>query len=162
MKRLLLPFVLFVAGCSPEIGDACETSTDCSQSGERLCDVSQQGGYCTVFDCDKDSCPEEATCVLFGASPSQHGDCENETGTSPSQRSFCMLRCTENSDCRVADGYVCDNPIAVGGASVVDAARRVCLFAPKTSSELPESGEVCQAEDPSDGVAGAGGAGGDN
>jgi hypothetical protein len=161
MRRLLLPFVLFVAGCAPEIGDACETSTDCSQSGERQCDVSQPGGYCTsLFDCDKDSCPEEATCVLFGASPSEAPGCENHTGTSPSQRSFCMLRCTEHSDCRVEEGYVCENPNVAGGVSIEDPARRVCLVDPKTES-LPSDrkGDVCQAEDPSDG---AGGAGGDN
>jgi hypothetical protein len=167
MRRLLLPFVLFAAGCAPEIGDACDTSTDCSQNGDRLCDVSQQNGYCTIFDCEKGTCPEEATCVVFGASPSQVPECKNDTGTSPAQRSFCMLKCTEPSDCRdERDGngqliYGCHHPSVAGGVSIDDGARRVCMIDAKTSSELPASGDVCKAEDPSDGAAGAGGAGGD-
>lgn len=144
MRRLILPFVLFVAGCAPEIGDACDTSTDCSQSGERLCDVSQQGGYCTVFDCEKGMCPEEATCVVFAASPSRVDACIQETGTSPSQRSFCMLACEVHSDCRVEDGYGCLDPTVAGGESVDEPGRRVCMFNPVASTEKPNhSGEVC-------------------
>jgi len=36
---------LVALGCQPEIGDSCHTSVDCSQSGNRLCDVTQPGGY---------------------------------------------------------------------------------------------------------------------
>jgi hypothetical protein len=160
MQRLLLLLVLFVAGCAPEIGDACDTSTDCSQGGERLCDVAQPGGYCTVFDCEAGKCPEEATCVVFGVSPSTVDACEDPTGTNPSQRSFCMVTCREDSDCRVGEGYVCLPPRNAGGESV-DGDRRVCLLKPLAT--LPPNdgtGDVCLAEPPSDGADGADGAGG--
>jgi hypothetical protein len=160
MRRLLLPFVLFVAGCAPEIGDACDTSTDCSQNGDRLCDVSQQGGYCTVFDCTKGSCPEEATCVVFGVSPSEVDACVNDTGTSPSQRSFCMFKCSDDSDCREEDNYLCLDPRTAGGESVDNPERRVCLHKPIASLPPPKgTGEVCSAENP-DGAGGQGGQGG--
>ena len=73
LPRLLVPvFVVALAalsfGCAPQIGDECETSVDCSQGGERLCDITQPGGYCTVFNCEPNSCPEdESLCVQFGA-----------------------------------------------------------------------------------------------
>ena len=46
---LLLAFVgasATAAGCKPRIGDDCQISTDCSASGDRLCDISAPGGYC--------------------------------------------------------------------------------------------------------------------
>jgi hypothetical protein len=163
MKRLLLPFVLFAAGCAPEIGDACETSTDCSQGGERLCDVASPGGYCTVFDCEAGRCPEEGSCVVFGASPSTVNSCENVTGSVPSQRSFCMLTCEDSSDCRQAEGYACTDPRAVGATSVDGVGRKVCMFASRASQPPKDgAGEVCGAETPADGAGGAGGAGSDD
>jgi hypothetical protein len=149
MQRLLLVFALLFAGCAPEIGDACETSTDCSQGGERLCDVAQKNGYCTVFDCEAGKCPEEATCVVFDNA------CTNVSGTSPSQRSFCMLTCEDDSDCRTEDGYACLAPSEAGGVSV-DGNRRVCMVDPETTSQPPATdGGVCEAEIPL-GAAGAG------
>jgi hypothetical protein len=163
MRRLLLPFVLFVAGCAPEIGDACETSTDCSQGGERLCDVASPGGYCTVFDCEAGKCPEEASCVVFGASPSTVDACMNQSGSVPSQRSFCMLTCEESSDCRADEGYACTDPRAVGAVSVDGASRKVCMFATSTRQPPPTGpGDVCSAETPTDGAGGAGGAASDD
>ncbi|MFW2389934.1 MAG: hypothetical protein ACN4G0_16465 [Polyangiales bacterium] len=53
---------LALTGCKMRIGDSCGNSTDCSVTGERQCDLSQPGGYCTVFSCDPDTCPEGA-CV---------------------------------------------------------------------------------------------------
>src|SRR5258705_13828561 len=50
-------------GCSPKIGDKCSVSTDCSVQGDRLCDPTQPGGYCTVFNCEPDRCPDESVCV---------------------------------------------------------------------------------------------------
>ncbi|MFW5740185.1 MAG: hypothetical protein ACOC1F_07450, partial [Myxococcota bacterium] len=55
----------WMLGCNPKIGDDCTNSTDCSVSGDRLCDTTQPGGYCTVFNCEPDMCPEEAQCVAF-------------------------------------------------------------------------------------------------
>ena len=51
---------LLLVACQPEIGDSCSNASDCSQQGERTCDVTQPGGYCTIFGCDVDACPEEA------------------------------------------------------------------------------------------------------
>jgi hypothetical protein len=163
MKRLLLPFVLFVAGCAPEIGDACETSTDCSQGGERLCDVASPGGYCTVFDCEAGKCPEEGSCVVFGSSPSTVAACMNSSGSVASQRSFCMLTCEDSSDCREDEGYACTDPMAVGAVSVDGSGRKVCMFA--TSAKQPPvdgPGDVCSAASPTDGTAGAGGSASDD
>ena len=60
----LLSSLAFVA-CKPEIGDECEISTDCSATGDRLCDTTQPGGYCTIRSCEAQTCPEEALCVEF-------------------------------------------------------------------------------------------------
>src|SRR5206468_6843571 len=32
-----------LTGCTPKIGDDCQTSVDCSQQGDRLCDTAQPG-----------------------------------------------------------------------------------------------------------------------
>jgi hypothetical protein len=54
-----------LAACGRSIGDSCTTNTDCSPNGDRLCDISQPGGYCTIDGCDTTSCPSEAVCVRF-------------------------------------------------------------------------------------------------
>ncbi|NUP14412.1 MAG: hypothetical protein HOW73_50930 [Polyangiaceae bacterium] len=113
--RTLLPttvlVVLFAMGCRPEIGDECVTSVDCSAQGDRLCDTSQPDGYCTIFGCEPDACPDNSVCVGFG----QEIDpaCANaDVGTDPRwprfERTFCMIACETNDDCR--DGYVCALP----------------------------------------------------
>jgi hypothetical protein len=53
------------AACSRSIGDECATSVDCSPSGDRSCDLSQPGGYCTVEGCDARSCPEDSVCIRW-------------------------------------------------------------------------------------------------
>lgn len=56
--------VLFGAGgCRREIGDECSTAANCDPGGRRSCDLSQPGGYCTIFACNETSCPEEAVCI---------------------------------------------------------------------------------------------------
>jgi hypothetical protein len=62
---LVLVAATAVAGCGRNIGDDCTTSTDCSATGDRTCDMSQPGGYCTVEGCDQTSCPDNSTCVRF-------------------------------------------------------------------------------------------------
>jgi len=54
-----------LAACGRSIGDACLISTDCSATGDRSCDLSQPGGYCTVEGCDDHSCPSDSVCVRF-------------------------------------------------------------------------------------------------
>ena len=54
-------------GCKPKIGEDCATSTDCSISGDRLCDVTQPGGYCTVFNCEPNTVPRPRRCASRSA-----------------------------------------------------------------------------------------------
>ena len=93
-----------LTGCTPKIGNACTISTDCSQLGDRLCDGTQPGGYCTVFNCEPDGCPD-SICVAFD--PKLDPACQNaDQGRSPRfERTFCLKPCGANSDCR--DGYAC-------------------------------------------------------
>jgi hypothetical protein len=143
----------FSFGCAPQIGDECETSVDCSQGGERLCDITQPGGYCTVFNCEPDSCPENSVCLAFAAQPSSHHECAIGDGVSRFARSFCMASCGSDGDCR--SGYDCidvgvaDNPWA---AVLIDAdeSGKVCI-APQTSEPVPETraAEVCTGTSPS-------------
>jgi len=81
-----------MGGCAAEIGDGCTTSVDCSPEGDRMCDIAQRGGYCTIRDCTPDSCPDDALCVQFGVEQRF-------------QRTFCMQVCDGAGDCR--DGYAC-------------------------------------------------------
>lgn len=105
MSRSLVLVAIFSAGCAAEIGDECETSVDCSPDGDRVCDLSQSGGYCTIEDCTADGCPDEALCVEFSFDPPRLA------------RRFCMAACETGGDCR--DGYHCVTPDAQD-ARVVD------------------------------------------
>jgi hypothetical protein len=95
-------------GCRPDIGDDCVTSIDCSQQGDRLCDTSQPEGYCTVFNCEPDQCPEEAVCVGFGLELDPVCGQVYDPAWTRFERSFCMLACEDSSDCR--EGYACVSP----------------------------------------------------
>lgn len=102
-----LPLAALLFGCAPKIGNRCTLSTDCSQIGDRLCDATQPDGYCTIFNCEPDTCPD-SVCVGFNAQL-DHA-CEG-TGLSRSprlERTFCMAPCSEHSDCR--DAYKCAGP----------------------------------------------------
>ncbi len=98
-----------LAGCKPKIGDQCSTAIDCSALGDRLCDVTQPGGYCTLFNCQPDSCPDEAACVVFRSEldPSCKDSADGRQGRF--SQSFCMRLCTSQKDCR--DGYACLRPV---------------------------------------------------
>jgi hypothetical protein len=154
-------------GCSPKIGNDCRTSLDCSQTGDRLCDVTQPGGYCTVFNCEPGSCPDEASCVAFGVEVSRVAACDAvTTGFSRFERTYCLRNCDSNDDCR--SGYVCANLSNVGNdynALVVDEGRagKVCVRPANTNDVAGES-QVCTG--PADessatgGASASGGAGG--
>ncbi|MDB4944062.1 MAG: hypothetical protein JWP97_3596 [Labilithrix sp.] len=143
-----------LAGCTPEIGDKCVLSTDCSSRGDRLCDTSQPDGYCTQFNCTKNSCPDEATCVLFDqALPGcAYDDRSGEYGSRVA-RAFCVASCTKNSDCR--PGYQCTDPKVAPYSGLVlddDRTKRTCLVIP--ASFDPDAGTdaggtaVCSAVGP--------------
>lgn len=81
------------AACQRKIGDGCAQDTDCSINADRRCDLSQSGGYCTLAECEPDSCPDNAACVEF-------------LGEEPRlARRFCMSTCSSDGDCR--SGYEC-------------------------------------------------------
>ncbi len=79
-----MAFILAAAGlalgCTPKIGDDCTVSTNCSTTGDRLCDVTQPGGYCTTFNCEPGSCPEDSVCVNFGTTLSPVPWLRHESG----------------------------------------------------------------------------------
>lgn len=117
-------FVLAL-GCGSEIGDKCTISSDCSASGDRICDINSPGGYCTVFGCDFDTCPEESVCVRFFSVSSTNLTCDPATedisedrctadelctlgGTCVPRNAefrYCMRTCGSQGDCR--DKYEC-------------------------------------------------------
>jgi hypothetical protein len=121
-----------VAGCTPKIGDACTQSTDCSTQGNRVCDTAELGGYCTIFDCARNSCPDMASCVVFNVSVP---GCAYDDYLAPERtgRSLCMARCESNSDCR--GGYECVDPRQPPFSAVIldDTQQRVCVESPAVS-----------------------------
>lgn len=108
-----------LAGCRPEIGDKCTTSTDCSINGDRLCDTTQPDGYCTIFNCEPGSCPDgEGVCVGFDPTLDPAcGQVLSSTTAPRFERTFCMKTCDIDADCR--DGYQCIPP-SVRDAEFVD------------------------------------------
>ena len=92
MALLMLPLLL--SGCSPTVGDACETSTACGTG--LICDLSMAGGYCTRSPCRAGECPAESVCVDFGA-----------------EASWCMRRCDGGQGCR--SGLSCLDAETIGG-----------------------------------------------
>lgn len=148
----LLAMVLITGvGCRPEIGDDCVSSADCSAQGDRLCDSSQPDGYCTIFGCEPDDCPEGSVCIGFGLELDPA--CENVSSTDPRwprfERTFCMAACEETSDCR--DGYVCSAPSDRRGITIdrenEDAASSVCFVASDATFESPaDPPDACSTE----------------
>jgi len=127
-------------GCSPQVGDDCTTSLDCSQLGDRLCDTSQPDGYCTVFNCEPDACPEEAICIGFGLELDPACASVEDARWKRFERTFCMFGCEAQEDCR--PGYVCASPEERRAISIdVDNELRVAKAC------FPE-GEVAQASAP--------------
>lgn len=139
-------------GCGKEIGDQCIISSDCSTSGDRVCDPSSKGGYCTIQGCDYNTCPSEAACIRFFT-----GTFENRLCATPSECSldelcsleghcvprssevrYCMRACDNNSDCR--DGYECRDidlmmqhggePVLAPGVTIDSSAPKFCAPAP--------------------------------
>ncbi len=127
-------------GCKPKIGDKCASSTDCSTSGDRLCDTTQPGGYCTMFNCEPDGCPAgEAACVGFYATV-----CGDPQRTPRFGRTFCMATCSGDGDCRA--GYACVDM----GSQVVDvspSSRSVCVVPPGVEPPIDADAGVCSVTD---------------
>jgi hypothetical protein len=119
--------VSFLGGCQPSVGDHCIQSTDCSATGQMLCDTSQPNGYCTIFNCQPNRCPAGSGCVETNASIF---GCDYDDRHAPSRlsRQLCLRTCTQDSDCRLGEGYACIVPKQYG-VLVLDNAQieKVCL-----------------------------------
>ncbi|MBX3263206.1 MAG: hypothetical protein KF782_26260 [Labilithrix sp.] len=144
-----------VAGCTPEIGDKCQVSTDCSIRGDRLCDTSQPGGYCTQLNCQGNGCADEASCVLFNSAlPGCGYDDRSGPFGSRIARSFCAAVCESNGDCR--GGYVCADPRTYPWNAIIlddDQNKRSCLPVPLEGQDAGAALEtpkapVCEATAP--------------
>jgi hypothetical protein len=138
-------------GCTPSIGDACSFATECSARGDRICDTTQPGGYCTVANCGRGTCPEGSVCVLFGAR--EPGCSTNDRDTPRLGKTYCMATCASGGDCR--GGYTCASPTALPWAGAVlddDSNAAVCLATPTVASDagIAASAEaaVCAAAGP--------------
>ena len=121
-----------------------QVSTDCSIRGDRLCDTSQPGGYCTQLNCRGNGCADEATCVLFNsAMPGCGYDDRSGPFGSRVARSFCMAQCESNGDCR--DGYVCADPRTFPWNAVIlddNQSKRTCLAVPLEGQDGGTAGPV--------------------
>lgn len=143
---LLTSCVVFAVGCGHEIGDSCAVGTECSPNGDRVCDTSLPGGYCTIIGCEYGSCPDEAVCVRFFPVGNQSIACdvttedESTDDCTPDELCtlagycaprnaeirYCMKTCGDNGDCR--DEYECRDKadmVANGGEPVPPAGERV-------------------------------------
>ncbi len=150
-RALVVAFALASAACTPKIGDKCVLSTDCSQQGDRQCDTSLPNGYCTVYNCGPNGCPDFAACYLFH--PEVQGCDYNDRQPSRTSKSFCMAGCTTNSDCR--EGYECkDARQAPWNAILLDDNQNqpVCVptnddnpFGDTYSTQPDAEAPVCQA-----------------
>lgn len=145
---LCLALVALGAGCKPKVGDDCKISRDCSAAGDRLCDITAPGGYCTVFNCEPGSCPEdESLCVQFGAVRSPACAEGPMASPSPYGRTFCMATCDDDGDCR--SGYTCQDLSVPNswGAGLIDANRgnKACVvqFTGTVVNPDETNNEVC-------------------
>ncbi len=156
-KLLVLCALAAVAvGCKPKVGDDCRISTDCSAAGDRLCDITAPGGYCTVYNCEPGTCPaDESLCVEFGAQRSPVSACLDKQSPSPYGRAFCMATCDSDSDCR--PDYKCadlskEDQKRKWGALLIDRDRghRACLVPPTAPAVTDDSAtgviNVCKSE----------------
>jgi len=140
-------------GCTPKIGDDCTVSTNCSTTGDRLCDVTQPGGYCTAFNCEPGSCPEDSVCVNFGTMLSPVAGCTPSQANSPYKRSFCMATCGEDNDCR--DGYRCLAPTEFNAVLAEHAGGSKVCAVPSKPVPTGTSNEVCTGAPAAGGGSGA-------
>jgi hypothetical protein len=143
-----------LAGCTPQIGDSCVLSTDCSTQGTLVCDPAEPGGYCTQVNCQANLCPNEAACVLFNANLPGCGYNDRVGPMGPrSAEAFCMKQCHKNSDCR--SGYICTDPRQPPWDGQIlddDQTQHICIGPPDTTlgdaSDLMSDALVCQASGP--------------
>jgi hypothetical protein len=146
-RGLVAVLAVVLLGCGPKIGDKCLVSSDCATNSSRLCDTSQPDGYCTVFNCTNDTCPNNAACVVL--QPATPG-CPYDDYQTPSRssRSLCLATCNSDSDCRTAEGYVCTSPLGAPWRALIldnNQGEKVCIVAPTpgTADAGLEDAAVC-------------------
>ena len=121
-----------ITGCRQNIGDACGSSTDCSVTGERQCALAQPGGYCTVFSCDPDTCPQGA-CVEWRFIPSRTAE------------TWCMKTCDADSWCRGEYWCVFPSEINMEGEWEADLAFEERVARIIDLNEFKASAKICTA-----------------
>ena len=105
-------------GCGRQIGSPCVISTDCSALNDRICDYNQPDGYCTIFNCEPNTCPDGAACVGFDAQLDAACGTElNQIRAARFERTFCVQPCQRDGDCR--SQYQCVSPVE-RSADIVD------------------------------------------
>ena len=114
-----LSCLVLVCACQPSTGDSCQSSLTCSPLGDRYCDVTQPGGYCTVAGCEAGSCPDDSVCVRFRPSELRLSSL------------YCMAECDDDGDCREDEGYRCLSEAGFGRegemeADVLDGNKKFC------------------------------------
>lgn len=139
-----------ILGCQPSIGDSCTTNADCSLTGDRLCDPTPPGGYCTQFNCLPGKCPDEAACVGFYTKLAS--ECTMvKVPDQRFERSFCMKKCESDSDCRASEGYACLAPGDLAGISAAvledgeTASTKVCMASAPVSKGGATENAICEA-----------------
>lgn len=149
---IIVALLVATTGCGTEIGDSCSLSSDCSSQGDRFCDTTSPGGYCTVIGCDYDNCPDDSVCIRFFSTTQTNIACDPTTEDnfadgiattdtcSPDELCtltgvcmprtaefrFCMQTCDGGGDCR--DGYECRDEakmILNGGEPVLKPGARI-------------------------------------
>lgn len=136
-RPVLVASAILMGGCAPKIGAKCLVSSDCATNGSRVCDTSQPDGYCTIFNCTDDSCPNNAACVVID--PGVPGCSYNDYGIpSRSSRTLCLATCNSDSDCRQDNGYICASPLDAPWRAIIldnNQSEKVCIVAPTEGTE---------------------------
>jgi hypothetical protein len=145
-------FGALALACEPRIGDPCTTSTECNAADrDRICLAEAEhqlpGGYCTLFNCGPSDCPKEAVCVAYRAAIGNSDACGTAGQSRRLQRSYCMLGCDKDSDCR--DGYACialDEGNPWGAVALSSGKQKICAL-PYTDpgTDVDRQSEVCLA-----------------
>lgn len=126
-----------LTACKEKIGDSCDFNVDCSTKGDRLCDLSSPGGYCTIENCNAESCPDEAVCIAFYPVAFLNQPCEPaledtpdcEPPTDENEPDWCN-QCTPDERC-----------IQSGFCASKASARRWCMFKCKKGGDCRDDYE---------------------